>query len=32
MDVMGDEVIHLVVGEIPLFLPGINELRDVVKS
>src|SRR6266851_3081212 len=32
MNVMGDEVIHLVVGEIPLFLPGINELRDVVKS
>src|SRR2546428_3843925 len=32
MDVMGNQVIHLVVGEITLFLSCINEFRDVVKS
>jgi len=29
---MGNQVIHLVVGEITLFLSCINEFRDVVKS
>jgi hypothetical protein len=32
MDVMRNHVIHLVIGEIALFLSGINEFRDVVKS
>src|SRR5215472_13945302 len=32
MDVMGNQVIHLVVAEIALFLPGIHESRNVVKS
>jgi hypothetical protein len=32
MDVMGNQDIHLIVGEIPLFLSGINEFRNVVKS
>src|SRR2546425_12168120 len=30
--VMGNQVIHLVVGEITLFLSCINEFRDVAKS
>jgi hypothetical protein len=29
---MGNQVIHLIVGEITLFLSCINEFRDVVKS
>src|SRR5438128_3434759 len=32
MDVMRNQVIHLVVGDIALFLSCINEFRDVVKS
>src|SRR2546422_5205016 len=32
MDVMGNQVIHLLVSEIALSLSGINEFRNVVKS
>jgi hypothetical protein len=32
MDIIRNQVIHLVVGEIALFLSGINEFRDVAKS